>query len=334
MINKNTNIDYNDLIIRYLSGEVTPDEIVLLENWVLENPDNKKLFNQYRLSWNLANTTKNNNEINVNKEFNKLSNKLFGSDSEIKIKPKKSSNIFLKIAASIIFIAISAYSIFYFTTKPTYKSYVAKTEIINQKLPDGSTFTLNKNSEIKITDKYAQNERRIILNGEAYFDVKHNKKIPFIVVTQNLEIKDIGTSFFVKSNKTDDNIEITVSSGIVSVINTKTGDKIILNKGDKGIFSKANQKLFKQKNNDENFLSWKTKIFNFRNKKLSKVINKLNQVYGSNIELQTPEIKNCRLTAKFENKNLEAILKILQATFDLKIEKKNKKILISGEACN
>ncbi len=334
MINENTNIDYNDLIIRYLSGEVTPDEIKLLEHWVLENPDNKKLFNQYRVSWNLANTTKNNNQIDVNAEFNKLSNKLFKQEPEIKIQSRKSNKLFLKIAASIIFIAISAYSIFYFVNKPTYKSYFAQTQIINQDLPDGSTFTLNKNSEIKISDKYAQTERRIILDGEAYFNVKHNNKIPFIVETQNLEIKDIGTSFFVKSNKTDENIEITVSSGIVSVTYVKTGDKIILNKGDKGIFTKTDKTLFKQKNNDENFLSWKTKIFNFKNKTLNKVINKLNQVYGSDIKLQNPELKNCRLTAKFENKSLDAILKILQATFDLKIEKKNKKILISGEACN
>ena len=333
MNDKNTNIDYNDLIIRYLSGEVTPDEIALLENWVLKNPDNKKLFNQYRISWNLSNTVKN-NKINVDKEFNELSSKLFGQTKDISIKPKKTNNLLLKIAASLVIIAISAFTIYYFVNKTTYKSYFAKTEILNNKLPDGSSFTLNKNSEIKISNKYAQNERRVILNGEAFFDVVHNDKIPFVVETQNLEIRDIGTSFFVKSNKADNNIEITVSSGIVSVLNTNNGDKIILNQGEKGIFSKANQSLLKERNNDVNFLSWKTKVFNFKNKKLSKVIKKLNKVFGSNIAIKCDDIKNRRLTAKFENKDLDAILNILQATFDLKIEKINNKIFISGQVCN
>ncbi len=331
MVNKNTNIDYNDLIIRYLSGDITPDEIALLENWVLENPDNKKTFNQSRIAWNIANINKNKTKININNELNIINKKLF--DKKTNIKPQKTNKLFLKIAASIIFIAISAYTIFYFTNKPTYKSYFAKTEILNKKLPDGSIITLNKNSEIKISNKYAQTERRVILNGEAFFDIVHNNKIPFIIETQNLEIKDIGTSFFVKSNKTDNEIKIIVSSGIVLVTNIQNGNNITLKKGEEGIFLKTKKTLFKQKNNNPNFLSWKTKKFNFNNKKLSDVISTLNKVFGSNIEIKTPEIKNCRLTAKFENKDLKAILNIIQATFDLKLKQTNKKILITGKVC-
>lgn len=327
---ENTNIDINNLIIRYLSKEANSDEISILESWVLENPDNKKLFNQYRISWNLSNIEKNKEIINVDNEFEKLSKKLF--TQEIRIEQKKSNNLFLKIAASLIFIAVSAFSVFYFINKTHYTKYLSQEKIINHQLLDGSSFVLDKNSEIQVADNYAKKERRIILKGDAFFEVKHNKNIPFIVEVNNIEVQDIGTSFYIDS-KENGNVEIIVSSGIVSVYNIKTNKKIILNAGEKGYFDKKLNTLKKQKNNDNNYLSWKTKIFNFNNNKLSDVINKLNDVYNTNIELTNKQLGNCRLTAKFENKNIDAIINILKATFDFKIEKKNKKILISRDTC-
>ena len=90
MNDKNKHIDPQTLISKYLANEASSEEIVLLEDWVVEDKANKKLFNDYKQAWGLSNIEKLSNEIDVDKEWKTLETKLFsGKTIQIDRKEKK-----------------------------------------------------------------------------------------------------------------------------------------------------------------------------------------------------------------------------------------------------
>ena len=323
-MNKETNnIDYTELISKYLAHETTVEEISLLENWVIENPENKKTFNNYKQAWILTKQQK--QVVNVNDEWNKISSQLFTVEKSIK--PK--NNIFFKIAAAAIILIVSSYSVFYISSNND-NILIADNSVIESTLKDGSLITLNHNSKLEITDDFNENKRKVKLTGNAFFDISRDENKPFIIECNNIEIEVLGTSFYIKSD--GKNNEVIVESGTVSVkqMNNESNN-IVLIANEKCVCD--DNKLIKVVNGDVNFMSWKTKILSFKNKKLVNVIEKINETYHTNIKINSPEINNCRITAKFDNKSVDAVLNILQATLDLEVNKKDTEIIISGKSC-
>lgn len=84
-------------------------------------------------------------------------------------------------------------------------------------LPDGTSVTLGSNSRIRFSDDYNLAHRDIILNGEAFFDVKKNKEIPFIVSCNGINIKALGTSFYVDGSNHTTSIEAVLQKGKIEV---------------------------------------------------------------------------------------------------------------------
>jgi ferric-dicitrate binding protein FerR (iron transport regulator) len=127
-------------------------------------------------------------------------------------------------------------------------------------------------------------------------------------------------------------IEVTVSSGKVSF--GSDSDEVILITGEKGVFNKEKGTLDKKANQDENFISWKTRKLVFHEERLEVVFRKIEQTYGTAIQITSPEILECRLTAAFDNQSLENIMDILKATFNLELEKQNDLVIVFGSGCN
>ncbi len=317
------NIDYTELIGKYLAHETTVEEISLLENWVLENSENKRTFNNYKQAWILTKQQK--QVVDVNNEWNKISSQLFTAEKSIK--PK--NNIFFKIAAAAIILIVSSYSVFYISSNND-NILIADNSVMESTLKDGSLITLNHNSKLEITDDFNENKRKVKLTGNAFFDISRDENKPFIIECNNIEIEVLGTSFYIKSD--GKNNEVIVESGTVSVkqINNESNN-IVLIANEKCVCD--DNKLIKVVNGDVNFMSWKTKILSFKNKKLVNVIEKINETYHTNIKINSPEINNCRITAQFDNKSVDAVLNILQATLDLEVDKKDTEIIISGKSC-
>lgn len=106
-------------------------------------------------------------------------------------------------------------------------------------LLDGSAVMLNAGSNIRISDHYGVSNREIFLEGEAFFDVKHSKKLPFIVHTKALDVRALGTAFDVKAYAGESLSEATLVQGLVEVtLKEEDNRKVLLH---------PNQKLrFKQ----------------------------------------------------------------------------------------
>ncbi len=333
------NDQYIALIIKHLSGDATTDEEQMLSGWLNENETNQKQFNDTQSAWELANENLDPEValINIDNEWEKLSSTISFDENDNVVefihKKEKSSFNWMKIAAAIIIFATIG-SVWYFLSQPKETELVATNKIIENKLPDGSNISIKEKSSIVYNEKFNQSERRVILKGEAYFEVRPNKEKPFIVDAGTITVEVLGTSFLVKNDEQQNLSEVIVTEGKVLVYNTENKqDSVIITAGQKASFEKKSTALIKGENLDPNYMAWKTKNFNFDNTSLDKVVKTINHAYNSNVVLKNKKLSYCTLTLTIEDQSLESILNVIEATLNLKVNKQGKKIEISGEGC-
>jgi ferric-dicitrate binding protein FerR (iron transport regulator) len=336
MNNENKHIDFIDLIGKYLAKEATNEEISILEEWVKKDRENKKTFRDLKQTWMLSNAEHIDQQINLDTKWEHLNSAIFSQEEYTDILPSETANFnynkFLKMAAIIVIVLTAGYFLFYLISNPSTEQLVAGNSVVSTKLPDGTEVTLNHNSILKYPKIFASHIRMVQLQGDAYFDVTHDLSKPFVIETKNTQIEVLGTSFYVNAKVEQPTVDVIVHSGKVAIIGDKE-ERLVLTAGEKGAYNKSNGQLSKEENRDQNFISWKTRQLIFNNESLVNVVDKLNQTYHSNITIDNPDIYNCLLTATFEEQSIEIILEVLQETFDLIIEQKDGKILITGNGC-
>lgn len=142
--------------------------------------------------------------------------------------PKKTNFAVLKVAASVtLFLGFSLLAYFFYTdARDQTANTVTKTTVAGQKstitLADGTTIRLNSESSLVYPESFDGDIRSVQLVGEAFFDVAHDEKRPFIIKSGDLVTTVLGTSFNISAFP-DEDIEVTVASGKVAV-STDPGD--------------------------------------------------------------------------------------------------------------
>ncbi|MBV6641758.1 MAG: FecR domain-containing protein, partial [Cyclobacteriaceae bacterium] len=234
----------------------------------------------------------------------------------------------LKVAASIALV-ISVALVVFQLTKSEQLTLMATDTVITQQLSDGSVVTLKAGGELKYADGFADEVREVTLKGEAFFKVTPDSERPFVVHTQSIDVMVLGTSFNVKADDTN-TADVVVVDGLVSV---KYQDQAVkLNPGERAIAVLTSEKLTKQKNNDPNFLSWKTMNFSFVNIPLNQVVRDLSNAFNSTIQVDE-NMLNCPVTVSFQGQSLDSILRVLEATLNLTIKEDKGNKVLSGPGC-
>lgn len=185
-------------------------------------------------------------------------------------------------------------------------------------LADGSTVWLNQNSKLYYPQNFKGKTRTVKLEGEAYFVVAKNAKIPFKVETQHSTITVLGTTFNVFTDTLQ--TEINLQSGKVNVQSVYTQSSVNLLPNYKAVADKIT--LTKSSIDNPNYLSWKTGVFVFENTPLETVVHDLNRFYKHQIVLIDPKPEQ-QFTARFNNAKLDDVLEILSLTCNLSIEENN-----------
>lgn len=182
-------------------------------------------------------------------------------------------------------------------------------------LVDGTKVWLNTNSSLRFFANAPDKERKVWLQGEAYFEVAHNKMKPFKIYTDQQEIKVLGTKFNVKTFQQTG--QTTLLEGKVSI----NYESVILSPGQQ--LTTINQVNQKVKNVDvEPFLAWKNGYFFFNNEPLSEVMNKIADWYDLQIEFKDP-VQHINIWATVSRyRPIHEVLDMLEKTdaahFDLK----------------
>ncbi|MCG8409792.1 MAG: FecR domain-containing protein [Bacteroidales bacterium] len=330
MRTNNINIDWG-LIAKYHSGECSADEIKQIQNWGEQDERNKQTIKQIQKDLELINLNKEMERVNVDLAWEKVRGKIRDESLEDELNVSKKFNFsrILRYAAILIILIGLA-----FITRMVYNNLNSNKFLIQAQLdeqgkkttlPDGSVVILNSNTKIEYNNFDALNERRVFLDGEAFFDVVKNKNKPFVIETQDAEIRVLGTSFNVNTNLPKKRVEVFVKTGLVQLSEAGNLDNnILITPGNIGLLNK--QTLKKQINTDLNKLSWKTKKIIFNQDKLDIVLLTLNKTYNAQIICNDKNILNLRYTSTFNNQSLNSILDVICSTLDLKIKREGNKI--------
>ena len=308
-----------DLILKYLSEQISENENNELQKWLKENPENYRTFEKIVELWILSSGEKLVTEPSVDDAWHKVKKSINSETSKFRV--MKTS--LLKYAAIILL----TFSVLYYYNSDNSSKLLMNNEVVSAgsivkyKLPDGSVVWLNNKSKLLYNNEFGDNNRLILLNGECFFDVIPNKEIPFIVKTDNSVIEVKGTSFNYRSYKKDSIDQVIVNTGIVEFSDIKNKlNKVILTKGIKAELNKHNNKLIKIVNDEINFNSWITGILTFKNEKMPKVIKSLEKHYNRSFVIKNPRKKETELTATFDNQDVKDVLEIIFLTTGLVVD--------------
>lgn len=197
--------------------------------------------------------------------------------------------------------------------------FVPKGEQKQQVLPDGTKVQLNSGSLLIYPENFSESRRSVFLSGEGYFEVVQKEHTPFVVHTNNHNIKVLGTKFNVQSYPDGSNFVVTLEKGKIEVTSYSEQKKldVVLEPGQCLVHNSITNNYSLSKVNVQEQLQWKEGCIRFVRQPLSSILKTLERAY--NIEIRTGESINLaeKYTMTFYREEpSEQVMRILALTID------------------
>ena len=203
-------------------------------------------------------------------------------------------------------------------------------------LPDGSSVWLNADSKLQYSSDFNEGFRTVWLTGEAYFDVKSDNGKPFQVKSGNIAIKALGTSFNVNTFIGNQEVEVVLDQGDLTIENLFSSFipgmplRAKLDPGDRAVYSlKRSEFTVTHVGNTFDYTCWKNGILSFKNDDFETVINKLERWYGVNFTWSENPGAEWSFTGEFNNEYLDSVLNKMVTSEGIKYRIKNESVQLS-----
>ena len=182
-------------------------------------------------------------------------------------------------------------------------------------LHDGTTVWLNARSTLRYPNHFAREERKVELDGEAFFDVEHNEHKPFVVSTEKLDIKVLGTKFNVFAYKGREEFNTALLEGSVKVYERMNEEKALFMNPNECVELKDN-KLVKRPMGNTDFLLWKEGIYAFDDVPFEDIIKKFELYYDIVITVNNSKLMKYKFSGKFRQRDgVESALRTLRKVY-------------------
>ncbi|MGE0931451.1 FecR family protein [Peijinzhouia sedimentorum] len=338
-------LDNNSFIrscIRDFSDEMDEIERSIFIEFLNQHPQKQAHYNELKSIWSKANITLPN--IDSDKLERKLRSRInvnISSKERFENRqPKKRLFSAKRIQLGIVsFILLMAVSVVWFGVGEITSNTISKSTHRWQRslitLGDGSKVWLNELSTIEFPEQFSETERTIILSGEAFFEVTPDSLRPFVIESNGLITRVLGTSFNIKSYADLEAVEVTVRTGKVSIENYESPTvKLELLPNEKGTFDKDEGVLSKSNiNNPEKYFGWINNFMVLENETLNEVAQMLESRFEIEIQFSDPAIGLCQLSGKLKDNSLTGILDAISTILNLTYEVKGRTITFSGNKC-
>ncbi|MGV8095080.1 MAG: FecR family protein [Mangrovibacterium sp.] len=197
-------------------------------------------------------------------------------------------------------------------------------------LGDGTKVWLNNGSKLRYPYQFKGKSRKVFLNGEAYFDVASNKKMPFIVEANQIEVKATGTEFNVMAYAGDGFIETSLVAGKVILYNKNNNQEIkSLNPNESVRYFTGTNTYTEDFDHIEKNISWKDGLLIFENDPIEDVALKLSRWYNVEVSFND-QVRKYTYTAKFADETLPQVLELLELATPVSYELAPRKKLPDG----
>lgn len=236
-------------------------------------------------------------------------------------------------AAAVLLLCLSTWTVYLYMQPVSIETVSTLAETRTVHLPDGSTVTLNHYSSISYPEKFKSGNREVELNGEAYFEVSKDKKHPFIVQTETIDVQVLGTHFNVDAYRDNPDVRTTLLTGSVAVSNKNNSVRMVLKPNEIAIYNKVEQKLTRKAlENAKDEISWRHGEFIFDDLPLQEIVRELSNSFGTSIRISDTALQDYRITARFRNgENLETILSVLHNAGYFDYSQNDKQIIITAK---
>ena len=326
-----------EIWMRYGNNVYSGEDLALLLDLAKDDENIQALYDAWDNAWNNALPQTKEQQEALRLEIAQLIEKYEHNRKlqHAKVALSRNTGRFRKIwyaAAAVLLLGLLIPTAYMISFKPgTEQSLVHYIEMNTQRgeiktivLPDQTQVTLNAESSIKYPAKFSGNERLVALSGEALFDVTSDRKRPFIVKTDNMSIKVVGTVFDVKDYNNDGLSSVSVASGKVEVGLADT--KVMLEPNQQIKMNKANREFEKKTFDANKFISWTDGALYFYRTPIREVVDILNRHYTQvDIELAEGEYTNL-ISGEYKNSyTTEEILESIVYITNLKCKKDGNK---------
>lgn len=162
-------------------------------------------------------------------------------------------------------------------------------------LADGTQVYLNSATRMKYPIAFDSKERKVYLDGEAYFEVTKESDRPFLVEVNGIEIKVYGTSFNINSYK-EAQVQTVLVEGSVGVRILSSGNEKRLKPGEMAVFDELQESIDVKKVNTDLYTGWRKGVLRFENERLEDILTTLSNWYNVDVFYQTQDVKDFHFT--------------------------------------
>lgn len=334
------NTQAEKLIAAYLSGNTRAQEEEELMAWVDKDPDAQKFFDNAVELWSLSeqaaypdfSAKKSSAWDALDARLDELPKNEKPKTAKVRTLQARSYTKMLAIAASLaLLVGVGLW----WSAQPII--YSAQTLAAEQKLvtlPDGTQVWLNGGSLLSYED--TGTERKLVFEGEAYFDVQTDSLKPFQIYAGNALTTVMGTAFNLRAYPEEEAVEVSVTEGKVALTGSENTDKVELTVGQTGVFEKKATKVKKlEVAKAQNKTAWKDKKIDLDGLQLQEAIPVIERYFDVHIQIENKELMHCLISGgKLLDPSLEEAINTLTFILDSGIQKEqDDRIVFKGGSC-
>ena len=317
MINNKLNID--EIIIRYLDGTATDSDKEQLLTWLKESDKNLHSYSEFRDVW-FASQSNSSVHSDMEKALKRLEKRIKGKESEKKINIVSPYNFYktARVAAFFALLFIIGITFYHIGRNVTKKDILILNHLITDSgskrrfvLPDSTIVWLNSNSKLEYPTTFSESSREISLEGEAYFEVARDEDRPFVVRTENLTVKVLGTEFNINAHSSE-KVQTVLVKGRVEA-ETAGRQKVVLQPGE--LAESGRSQIRVSKVNVRKYTAWREGMFYFEEATLEEILQELCDWYYVQVVFTNPSARMRKFSGILErNDDLEKVLKKIELT--------------------
>jgi transmembrane sensor len=325
-------------IERYIKGLSDVNEKIYLESLFSKGEDNIYLRQHLEKDWDTMIRDSSPSEVDLTHVLDRIHHIIRKKETLKRQKPfQKLIQIYMRAAAILLLPLMIAgglvYSFLSIDHKPAADRLVSSTIYaplgarVSFNLPDGSTGMLNSGSKLSYSSPF-NNNRKVRLEGEAWFEVNRDEDHPFEISTGNSTVKVLGTSFNLSAYPVENYVEVVLQTGKVEFMEGNGNEKVTMLPSERLVFQNGN--ISKSVTDPAKYNAWTEGKLIFRGDPMAEVARRMERWYNVKIDIADKELEKYSFRATFEDDKLEEVLRLLSMTSPIRYHITPRKLLADG----
>ena len=331
--------EIDNLISKYLMGDIDTQSLKVLTEWSRESAENSLYVRNKIELWFSSGVAGSTTSFDKEKAFERFKARVEKATVAEKQKQRfvqsRSFRIFYRVAAAIfiILLPLAGYWGGMETVKSGFSDIVVEAPmgaLTKLYLPDGTLVWLNAGSKITYSQGFGVENRNLALEGEGYFEVKRNEKVPFEIRTKELDLTVLGTKFNFRNYTDDEEVVVNLLEGKVRLKNELVASAdVYMSPNEKVVLSKESGHMVKTKINASNSNLWTKDELYFDELLLEDIAKQLSRSFNVKIEV-ADSLKNQRFYGSFRivGNSIEDILETISSTNRMKYKYENNRYVV------